>query len=91
MTECPFTITIIDSNRKGHWRTENDGECAARRSGQQISPFEPWGKFRTYDTMDLSYQVNPPDRWAEMTRYRSFDRMWIYLLRISYQLRNEPR
>lgn len=91
MTECPFTITIIDPNRKGHRRTENDGECAARRCGQQISPFEPWGKFRTYDTMDLSYQVNPPDRWAEMTRYRSFDRMWIHLLRISYQLRNEPR
>ncbi|KAK3901962.1 hypothetical protein C8A05DRAFT_44509 [Staphylotrichum tortipilum] len=73
MTECPFTITFIDPNRKGHQRTKDDSECAARRSRWQRSPFEPWGNFNTYDTMDLSYQVNPPESWTEMTRYGRFD------------------
>jgi len=90
MTECPFTIKFIDPDRKGHRRTTDDSECAARRSKRQISPFEPWGNFKTHDTMDLSYQVNPPESWAEMTRYGRFDRMRIYLRRISDQLPNGP-
>jgi hypothetical protein len=38
----------------------------------QISPFEPAGKFRTHETMDMHYLVEPRKKWLDMTRYNSF-------------------
>ena len=39
-----------------------------------MSPFAPRGKFKTHQTMDVSYSVEPRKRWLDMTRYNSFVR-----------------
>ncbi|KAL2200050.1 hypothetical protein P885DRAFT_30416 [Corynascus similis CBS 632.67] len=76
--ECPFTIKIVDpkdkeQKKKKRRRTENgDEEDTAQRINLQMSPFAPSGKFKTHETMDLFYQVDPPKRWTDMTRYNSF-------------------
>ncbi|KAL2133650.1 hypothetical protein VTI74DRAFT_1965 [Chaetomium olivicolor] len=67
--ECPFTVTIVDPNPKKRRRTGNGAGLSIK---QQISPFVPRGEFRSYDTMDLFYQVNPATEWARMARYRKF-------------------
>jgi len=78
--ECPFTIKIVDpkdkeQKKKKRRRTENgDEEDTAQRINLQMSPFAPSGKFKTHETMDLFYQVDPPKRWTDMTRYNSFVR-----------------
>jgi hypothetical protein len=38
----------------------------------QKAPFLPAGQFKTYDSMDLQYKVDP--EWLEMTRYNCFVR-----------------
>ncbi|KAK3300844.1 uncharacterized protein B0H64DRAFT_25025 [Chaetomium fimeti] len=76
--ECPFTIKIVDpkdkeQKKKKRRRTENgDEEDTAQRINLQMSPFAPCGKFKTHETMDLYYQVDPSKRWTDMTRYNSF-------------------
>jgi hypothetical protein len=57
MAECPFTVIIISSDRKGHRRTKDDTECAARRTERQSSPFESRDNFKIYDTMDLGEPI----------------------------------
>ncbi|KAI7909885.1 hypothetical protein M9X92_011398 [Pyricularia oryzae] len=44
----------------------------SRRKVRQLSPFIPSGKFVAYDTMDVSYTVEPAREWKRMTRYNSF-------------------
>jgi hypothetical protein len=77
--ECPFTIKIVDpkdkeQKKKKRRRTDNGGdeEDTAQRINLQMSPFAPCGKFKTHETMDLYYQVDPSKRWTDMTRYNSF-------------------
>ncbi|KAK4157833.1 hypothetical protein C8A00DRAFT_39842 [Chaetomidium leptoderma] len=77
--ECPFTIKIVDpkdkdQKKKKRRRTENGGEeeDTAQRINLQMSPFAPCGKFKTHETMDLHFQVDPAKRWTDMTRYNSF-------------------
>ncbi|KAL2020739.1 hypothetical protein VTK56DRAFT_8039 [Thermocarpiscus australiensis] len=76
--ECPFTIKIVDpkdkeQKKKKRQRTENgEEEDPGQRVTLQMSPFAPSGKFKTYETMDLYYQVDPPKKWTDMTRYNSF-------------------
>ncbi|EAQ92828.1 hypothetical protein CHGG_01063 [Chaetomium globosum CBS 148.51] len=76
--ECPFTIKIVDpkdkeQKKKKRRRTENgDEEDTAQRINIQLSPFAPCGKFKTHESMDLYYQVDPSKRWTDMTRYNSF-------------------
>jgi hypothetical protein len=79
--ECPFTIKIVDpkdkeQKKKKRRRTDNGGdeEDTAQRINLQMSPFAPCGKFKTHETMDLYYQVDPSKRWTDMTRYNSFVR-----------------
>ncbi|GAO15947.1 hypothetical protein UVI_02039680 [Ustilaginoidea virens] len=38
----------------------------------QMSPFEPRGKFKSNQSMNLSYAIEPRKRWLDMTRYNSF-------------------
>lgn len=38
----------------------------------QTSPFEPAGKFRNRETMDIHYSIEPRKNWTDMTRYNSF-------------------
>ena len=76
--EFSFTLTTVDPSCKKHQRTKNGSNAASME--RQQSPFTPWGSFKTCDTMDVSYQISPPGKWAEMTRYRSFDSMCIYVI-----------
>ncbi len=78
--ECPFSIKIVDpkdkeQKKKKRRRTETgEEEDTNQRITLQMSPFAPCGKFKTHETMDLYYQVDPGKRWTDMTRYNSFVR-----------------
>jgi hypothetical protein len=77
--EHPFTIKIVDPKDKKHKtrrrRAENGEKYeTTQRINLQISPFVPCGKFKTHETMDLYYQVDPVKKWTDMARYNSFVR-----------------
>ncbi|KAK4227485.1 hypothetical protein QBC38DRAFT_364020 [Podospora fimiseda] len=78
--ECPFTATVVDPDerdskkKKKRRRTEN-GALPPQlhyKVNLQMSPFAPCGKFKTHETMDVYYKVEPLKKWTEMTRYNSF-------------------
>lgn len=79
--ECPFTIRLIDPkdrDQKKKRRRRNDDDSDDSRDNKipvQMSPFAPSGKFKSFETMDIHYVVEPSKRWSEMTRYNSFVRM----------------
>ncbi|EXK77181.1 hypothetical protein FOQG_18107 [Fusarium oxysporum f. sp. raphani 54005] len=76
--ECPFTISYatgpsdVQQERQKNKKRKRDGEDDDERVRIQISPFSPTGSFKTHDTMDLYYTVEPGKRWQDMTRYNSF-------------------
>ncbi|KAK0631882.1 hypothetical protein B0T14DRAFT_14315 [Immersiella caudata] len=76
--ECPFSIKIVDpkdkeQKKKKRRRTDNgEDDDANTKVNLQMSPFAPSGKFKTHETMDLHYQVEPAKKWTDMTRYNSF-------------------
>ena len=77
--EPPFTIKVVDpkdqKQKKKRRRNENGEEDdTTRKINLQIFPFAPCGKFKTHETMDLSYQVESAKKWTDMTRYNSFVR-----------------
>lgn len=81
--ECPFTIRIVDSKekeqkKKKRRRTEGDeADEADKKTPVQMSPFAPSGKFKTFETMDVHYTVEPAKKWSDMTRYNSFVRTYL--------------
>ena len=75
--ECPFAITIADSNRMKRQRPEDNENAVDCKTKRQKSPFEPRRKFETHAAMDVCYQVNPSRKWDEMKRYDGFVRMCI--------------
>ncbi|KAK3341102.1 hypothetical protein B0T25DRAFT_330612 [Lasiosphaeria hispida] len=76
--ECPFSIKLVDpkdKEQKKKKRRRTDGgedDEADRRVNLQMSPFAPSGKFKSHETMDIHYQVDPAKKWTDMTRYNSF-------------------
>ena len=77
--EHQFTIKIVDpkdkKQKKKRRLTENDEEDGTtQRINLQMSPFAPCGKFKTHETMNLYYQVDPAKKWTDMTKYNSFIR-----------------
>ncbi|QKD57457.1 uncharacterized protein FOBCDRAFT_277091 [Fusarium oxysporum Fo47] len=76
--ECPFTISYApdpsraDQERHKNKKRKRDCQDDDKRVQIQISPFSPTGSFKTHDTMDLYYTVEPGKRWQDMTRYNSF-------------------
>lgn len=75
--ECPFSVRLIDpkerdQKKKKRKRDAEEPDDASSKIPVQISPFAPTGKFKTHETMDIHYQVEPTKRWQEMTRYNSF-------------------
>lgn len=76
--ECPFSIKVVDpkdkeQKKKKRRRTDaGDDDDATTKINLQMSPFAPCGKFKTHETMDLHYQVEPAKKWTDMTRYNSF-------------------
>lgn len=78
--DCPFEVTIAPTPVA---RSCKDPKAAKRRKSEgaaeddkkpffQLAPFEPVGKFRLRETMDIHYHVDPRKRWMEMTKYMSF-------------------
>jgi hypothetical protein len=81
--DCPFSTRYVDKEaekKKKLKRRKTDGENgedAGPKIMQQLSPFAPSGKFKTHETMDIHYTVEPNNQWTEMTRYNSFVRkLW---------------
>lgn len=77
--ECPFTVTMTapprtDGERPKTKKQKRDGQEEEKKPQLQISPFAPTGKFKTHETMDCHYSVEPRKRWTDMTRYNSFVR-----------------
>ncbi|KAG6067671.1 hypothetical protein E4U32_003263 [Claviceps aff. humidiphila group G2b] len=81
--DCPFSITIVAAHNhenRGHAskKRERDGHehgTAAKSSKKelvQVSPFEPKGRFKSSQSMNLVYTVEPQKQWLDMTRYNSF-------------------
>ncbi|KAK2600236.1 hypothetical protein QQS21_005032 [Conoideocrella luteorostrata] len=81
--DCPFTVSMVaapSSEERDHIpkKRKRDGEedGAGVNNGKkelvQNSPFEPRGKFKSNQTMNLAYTVEPRKRWVDMTRYNSF-------------------
>jgi len=93
--EHPFTIKIVEPKNKEQKkqqprRTKNGEEDgAAQRINLQRSPFAPCGKFKTHETMDLYYQVDPAKEWTDLTRYNSFVRKFSRFY-CAHRLRNTP-
>ncbi|KAG6036180.1 hypothetical protein E4U19_003563 [Claviceps sp. Clav32 group G5] len=81
--DCPFSITIVAAHsheNRGHIskKRERDGHehgtvaKSSKKELVQVSPFEPRGKFKSSQSMNLVYTVEPQKQWLEMTRYNSF-------------------
>lgn len=81
--DCPFTVTMVtapSSEERDHIakkrKRDSDEDAAAsginKKELVQISPFEPRGKFKSSQSMNLAYTVEPRKRWLDMTRYNSF-------------------
>lgn len=91
--ECPFKIKLVDprekepKSKKRRKQVEPPPPAAeddeTKKNLTQLSPFAPTGKFRTHDTMDVHYQIEPARQWSEMTRYNSFVRKWPGLVLVS--------
>jgi len=78
--ECPFSVRLVDpkekeqKGKKRRKKTEGEEDDGTKKILQQLSPFSPSGKFKTFETMDVHYMVEPAKRWSDMTRYNSFVR-----------------
>lgn len=83
--DCPFTVALVaapSSEERDHIpkkRKRDDEEDGAsvsngKRELVQMSPFQPRGKFKSNQSMNLAYTVEPRKQWLEMTRYNSFVR-----------------
>jgi hypothetical protein len=73
--DCPFTASVVpdkDRDQKSKKRQKTSGQDDEPKINTQLSPFSPSGTFKTYDTMDVFYKVEPSKRWTDMTRYNSF-------------------
>ncbi|OAA64974.1 Bromo adjacent region [Cordyceps fumosorosea ARSEF 2679] len=77
--DCPYQVTMMPRPAA---RDFKDPRAATRRKTEsgaqeakpffQISPFEPAGKFRACETMDMHYRIDQRKQWMSMTRYNSF-------------------
>ncbi|XDG07045.1 hypothetical protein ABKA04_006660 [Annulohypoxylon sp. FPYF3050] len=77
--ECPFSVIHPDPNekekkeKKTKRRRQESEEHSHPKVLLQASPFSPMGKFKDpNNTMDRYYQVQPYQKWMDMTRYNSF-------------------
>ncbi|KAI1769749.1 hypothetical protein F4818DRAFT_446934 [Hypoxylon cercidicola] len=74
--ECPFSVIHPDPNekeKKAKRRRQESEEHPLPKVLLQASPFSPMGKFKDpNNTMDRHYQVQPYQKWMDMTRYNSF-------------------
>ncbi|CAG1979606.1 unnamed protein product [Fusarium graminearum] len=64
---CPFTITYAPGPSRA-----DEGHHDNKKFQIENSPFSPTGSFKTHDSLDIYYTVEPTKRWHDMTRYNSF-------------------
>lgn len=77
--ECPFAAFVVtdkERSQKNKKRRKTAGGDDEPKILLQGSPFSPSGAFKTHETMDVHYKVEPSRRWTDMTRYNSFVRMF---------------
>jgi hypothetical protein len=76
--ECPFSVILEPEAKKSASKKRKREEEIEppKKIYNQLSPFSPSGKFKTHETLDVSYTVEPSAKWQEMTRYNSFVRKW---------------
>jgi hypothetical protein len=78
--KCPFAISYetghspAQQKRPKNKKRKYDGQDENNWAQSQISPFKPMGSFKTHQSMDLKYTVEPRERWQKMSRYNSFIR-----------------
>ena len=77
--ECPYTVrtrlpTQQESRQHFSKKRKSEGPDEERKTEWhwQNSPFNPSGKFKTNETVDVKYAVDPHQSWQAMTRYSSF-------------------
>lgn len=75
--DCSFTAKVLGpeglrAQKRRRLIAANEYGKLRKPGLRQLSPFIPYGKFATYDTMDVSYTVEPAKEWKKMTRYNSF-------------------
>ena len=73
--DCPFSAYVVadkEKEQKHKKRRKTTGGGGDEDPKLQASPFSPSGTFKTHDTMDVYYRVEPSAKWTEMTRYNSF-------------------
>lgn len=78
LAECKFEVVYPLAKNKAKKRRkteEGPGEDTEKKHHLQVSPFKPWGTFKTHSNMDLHYEVRPVNDWNTMTKYNSFVRM----------------
>lgn len=66
--------TQVESSQHFSRKRKSEGPDEERKAEwhRQTSPFNPKGKFKTNETVDVKYAVDPPADWQAMTRYSSF-------------------
>jgi hypothetical protein len=75
--ECPFSAFVVtdkEKDQKNKKRRRTAGGDDEPKILSQPAPFSPSGAFKTHETMDVHYKVEPSKRWTDMTRYNSFVR-----------------
>ncbi|KAI1765299.1 hypothetical protein GGR53DRAFT_465489 [Hypoxylon sp. FL1150] len=76
LAECPFSVIHPDPNekeKKTKRRRQTSEDQPQPKILLQATPFSPRGKFKDLNnTMDRHYQVQPYQKWMDMTRYNSF-------------------
>lgn len=75
--DCLFTVKVLEP--EGLRAPKRRKVIAANKYGRlrkpglrQLSPVIPSGKFATYDTINISYTVEPSKDWKKITRNNSF-------------------
>lgn len=80
MASTPESREDKDTKTVKRRKSAANGEEDTKKPFFQLSPFEPAGKFRTRESMDIHYHLEPRKKWTEMTRYNSFVRKFIYFI-----------
>ncbi|KPA38502.1 hypothetical protein FLAG1_08662 [Fusarium langsethiae] len=75
---CPFTITYApgpsraDEGHRNNKKRKHNDQDDDKKFQIENSPFSPTGSFKTHDSLDVYYTVEPTKLWQDMTRYNSF-------------------
>lgn len=78
--DCPFKVTMeleapLDGS-SGMPRLDISEDGIERRVMKQICPFKPAGHFKTRDSLEVYYSIEPQEKWFHMKRYGSFIRQY---------------